>query len=400
MKKINKISIILIISCVLLTGAVFIMKSLQNNQNSVDDSFQNRLDVRRELLNFTYNNQRDFSNYMMAMSRDVDNDEERMKYDKWVAEFDSVEQCHDPMFRQIFLERRIMTFYNLHPAYFELMHVGSDDDNSKLDEYIRSEEFFQYCQYFFNLIDELDSQSDYLEGDFMDCFGFFEYYINTYPFLSEKFNISEDYFYNFIVDFANFSTKNAAVSNVLYRTAMNYSFRDDVEKARFFIDWLKTNYASSNYVTSGTADRISTMLDLSIGTEAPNFEVTTIDGNLLRLRDFRGRYVFLDFWGSWCGPCIGEISNNKKLANSIPEDQLKIIGLAQDDESELRLFLQETLLPYDNALVTEEIMNAYGIMAYPTTFLIDPQGKICAKWLRGDKLTELVQKEMGLTVSG
>ena len=133
---------------------------------------------------------------------------------------------------------------------------------------------------------------------------------------------------------------------------------------------------------------------LKPGVKAPNFEVTILSGKKTKLSDFTGKFVFLDFWGSWCGPCRGEIPNIKKLDKTIPKDKLQVLGLAKDDLKSLEDYIKKENITYPNALADEELISTYGITGYPTTFLIGPDGKIAAKELRGEKLVELVQEIM------
>ena len=69
---------------------------------------------------------------------------------------------------------------------------------------------------------------------------------------------------------------------------------------------------------------------------APDFEIQTVAGKHMKLSDFRNKFVFLDFWGTWCGPCRAEIPNIKKMANTIPSDKLQVIGLAKDESAKLK----------------------------------------------------------------
>jgi peroxiredoxin len=133
---------------------------------------------------------------------------------------------------------------------------------------------------------------------------------------------------------------------------------------------------------------------LKPGTKAPEFEVETLDGKNIKLSDFKGKYVFIDFWGSWCGPCKGEIPNIKKLVGDIPASQLQVIGLAKDKEETLKAYINEAKINYPNAIANDELLATYGISSYPTTYLINPNGIIAAKNLRGSNLTTAVQAAM------
>lgn len=133
---------------------------------------------------------------------------------------------------------------------------------------------------------------------------------------------------------------------------------------------------------------------LKPGAMAPAFEVETLKGDKIKLADYKGKFVFIDFWGSWCGPCKGEIPHIKKLTQNIPNTKLQVLGLANDKLDALTKYIKDAEIEYPNAIANKELLGAYGISAFPTTFLINPTGKIVAKNLRGEKLTELIKEHM------
>ena len=69
----------------------------------------------------------------------------------------------------------------------------------------------------------------------------------------------------------------------------------EADKVTYLINWLKNDYADEFYVGGGRADKILASLEISEGRLAPDFEVTTLEGNVIKLSDYRGKYVFLDF---------------------------------------------------------------------------------------------------------
>jgi peroxiredoxin len=113
-----------------------------------------------------------------------------------------------------------------------------------------------------------------------------------------------------------------------------------------------------------------------IGRESPDFAVTTMDGRIFRLSDFRGKRVVVDIWETWCGPCIKEIPHFNQLRTALPENDLALIGISSEEESVLKPFLtkHEMLYPIASA---ENLPTPYS-SAYviPTTFFIDRNGII------------------------
>lgn len=111
------------------------------------------------------------------------------------------------------------------------------------------------------------------------------------------------------------------------------------------------------------------------------------------MESLKGKYVLLDFWAVWCGPCIDEIPNLKKLYAAADKSQFEIIGIVGDSPSQsLEELIDKQGINWPQILSdeTNEITKKYGINGYPTTFLLDKEGTIIAKNLRGTELEEKI----------
>ncbi len=113
---------------------------------------------------------------------------------------------------------------------------------------------------------------------------------------------------------------------------------------------------------------------------APDFSLTDLSGRALKLSDYRGKVVVLDFWATWCDPCKEEIPHFIALQQKYPE-QLQLIGLSlDDDEKPVRAFQQQYRMNYPVALATPALAGQYGgILGLPVTFVIDRTGHIAAR---------------------
>lgn len=114
---------------------------------------------------------------------------------------------------------------------------------------------------------------------------------------------------------------------------------------------------------------------------APQFTLTSLDGNTINLKDYRGKVVLLDFWATWCGPCRIEIPGFEQLQDKYGAQGLRIIGVSMDDSPQpVRKFYQEFHMNYPVVMGNDKVGELYGgILGLPTSFLIGRDGRIYAK---------------------
>jgi peroxiredoxin len=114
---------------------------------------------------------------------------------------------------------------------------------------------------------------------------------------------------------------------------------------------------------------------------APDFSLTDLTGHKLRLSDYRGKVVVLDFWATWCDPCKEEIPHFIELQNNYASQGLQVLGISMDDdEPPVREFQQQFKMNYPVALGSSELADQYGgILGLPITFVIDRSGRIAAR---------------------
>jgi peroxiredoxin len=140
----------------------------------------------------------------------------------------------------------------------------------------------------------------------------------------------------------------------------------------------------------------------AIGSIAPDFTQNDVNGKPVRLSSFKGKYVLLDFWASWCGPCRQENPNVVRTFNKYKGKNFTVLGVSLDKESGREAWLaaikndgltwtQVSDLKFWNNMVAA----LYGVQSIPQNFLIDPQGKIVAKDLRGDDLDNKLEELLG-----
>lgn len=114
------------------------------------------------------------------------------------------------------------------------------------------------------------------------------------------------------------------------------------------------------------------------GAVAPDFTLKDLQGKDLTLSSLRGKYVVLDFWGSWCGWCIKGVPDMKKYYEKY-KDRMEILGVdCRDTEEKWKAAVEKYELPWLHVRNTDEtdITVKYGIQDYPTKIVIDPEGKV------------------------
>lgn len=115
------------------------------------------------------------------------------------------------------------------------------------------------------------------------------------------------------------------------------------------------------------------------GVAAPAFSVRGLDGRTLRLSDFKGRPVVLDFWATWCSPCRTSMPHLSEMQERYRDQGLVVVGLALDDESPqaLRRYAERLHIRFRLGLADERVLNLYGpIRSIPTTIFISRRGEV------------------------
>ncbi len=133
---------------------------------------------------------------------------------------------------------------------------------------------------------------------------------------------------------------------------------------------------------------------LGVGDLAEDIQGADLDGQPMRLSSFRGKFVVLDFWGSWCGPCIGELPVLNRISKDYPDDVV-VVGVMNDSLEDAREAIEQHNVDWKNWLEPDDNMPIHirwNINSWPTTYLIGRDGKIISNRLRGDRLLERLEE--------
>ena len=115
----------------------------------------------------------------------------------------------------------------------------------------------------------------------------------------------------------------------------------------------------------------------------------------ISLDKYKGKFLYLDFWGTWCGPCLKEIPNINAAYNKLEKSKIEILGIVgQDNAISLKKGIKKEKILWPQILsdAKNKIVESYAIDSYPTSFLLNPEGIIIAKNLRGEDLYNLINK--------
>jgi len=115
---------------------------------------------------------------------------------------------------------------------------------------------------------------------------------------------------------------------------------------------------------------------------APAWELNDLNGKSVKLADFKGKVVILDFWATWCPPCRAEIPHFIELQNQYGAKGLQIVGISVDRTGvgSVAEFAKDQNINYPILMADQNVGHLYGDLPYiPTTFVIDPQGNIVHK---------------------
>jgi peroxiredoxin len=141
-----------------------------------------------------------------------------------------------------------------------------------------------------------------------------------------------------------------------------------------------------------------------IGKPAPTVSARDIHGNLFRLEELKGKYVLVDFWATWCAPCIADLPKIQAAYSRYHAAGFEVVGVSLDETKDpLVDFVKTRHIPWrqiHNATSGADLVEAFSVGSIPATFLIDPKGTIIRLELRGAALDRALSQFIASAADG
>jgi thiol-disulfide isomerase/thioredoxin len=199
-----------------------------------------------------------------------------------------------------------------------------------------------------------------------------------WSFIGTSFKKNDDHFYSDSLSFQNRDD---------YKSIVPYQIKLDVKKQELHYYWSKSKEKGIKE-EGGFPQFIKPRL--CKGKMMPEFNFKTFDGETISSKKLRGKFIFIDFWGTWCGGCIYEMPYVKEMREKISTSKLFVVGFVNDNKDSLKKYLSKNSFNYPNVLLDSLYLEKCEVQSYPTKVLIDPEGMIISTDFYGEKLTEMV----------
>lgn len=187
------------------------------------------------------------------------------------------------------------------------------------------------------------------------------------------------------------------VNKIIRPLIESASVTNQRDMAKAFVARVKEDFANNpqSAQLNQLVDQLSSELYRPGVGDSMNFAFTDLSGNEVDLSKMKGKVILVDFWATWCGPCVAEMPKVIEVYNSFHEKGFDVIGISLDEDKDaLQKFIKSNEMPwpqyFDGKGWANELAKQYGIGSIPATFLIGKDGKVLGSNLRGEALKEAV----------
>ncbi|WP_436413010.1 TlpA family protein disulfide reductase [Petrimonas sp.] len=192
----------------------------------------------------------------------------------------------------------------------------------------------------------------------------------------------------------NYSGRNSAVALLPY--LRNTPVKDELI-AR--LETTKSGYYPFVQYKKEEKERVEKLSNLQQGMKAPHFSLPAPDGiQKSGPENYKGKYLLIDFWASWCGPCLNTIPHLKEIYSKYNAKGLEILSVSIDDKEDAwKKALAKQQMPWDQVRAPnsgKEIMKDYQFNGIPHLVLLDKEGKIIERWISPEKLEGLLKERL------
>ena len=195
-------------------------------------------------------------------------------------------------------------------------------------------------------------------------------------------------------EFIGANSNSFVAAYLVYRNTATEGKSDEIEQQLQLL-----NSDMNNKFVTSIQERLEKVKLTEVGAVMPEIELPDADGNLISIYSLRGKYVLIDFWASWCRPCIGEIPNLKKAYQKYHDKDFEIYSISLDDErgswiNGIEQFELNWINVSDLQAFNSPIVKQLAVAYVPHTFLLAPNGVILAVDLRGEELENRLAEVM------
>lgn len=161
---------------------------------------------------------------------------------------------------------------------------------------------------------------------------------------------------------------------------------------------LEKKFSNSDHVAYFVND-VKRIIASEVGGKAPEITLPSYSGTVKKISEYKGKYVLLDFWATWCRPCIAEIPNLKKVHEKFAGNEFEIVSVCVDKvdfKANWKKIIEEYQTEWPQLFdATGVAAQDYGIEYFPTIFLLNKEGEIIAKNLRGADIEKKLSEVLG-----